>query len=86
MFLQSVHRAEWRHRDNYPGRRIGLGMPRSGPVDAFAFRMADVLVGNEPGMEGLETTNVNADWTRSVNHSRLQLKGCMNGLTSSRRF
>ncbi|KAI0706706.1 carbamoyl-phosphate synthase L chain, ATP binding domain-containing protein [Earliella scabrosa] len=38
------------------GRRIGLGMPRSGPMDAFAFRMANVLVGNGPGTEGLEMT------------------------------
>ena len=41
---------------DYLGRRIGLGMPRSGPMDAFAFRMANVLVGNDPGTEGLEMT------------------------------
>ncbi|KAL1938008.1 hypothetical protein VTO73DRAFT_12019 [Trametes versicolor] len=36
--------------------RIGLGIPRSGPMDSLAFRMANVLVGNEPGTEGLELT------------------------------
>ncbi|TFK80957.1 urea carboxylase [Polyporus arcularius HHB13444] len=41
---------------DYPGRRVGLGMPRSGPMDSFAFRVANVLVGNEPGTEGLELT------------------------------
>lgn len=41
---------------DYPGRRIGLGIPRSGPMDSLAFRMANLLVGNEPGTEGLELT------------------------------
>ncbi|KAI0641597.1 urea carboxylase [Trametes meyenii] len=41
---------------DYPGRRIGLGIPRSGPVDSYAFRIANVLVGNEPKTEGLELT------------------------------
>ncbi|KAI8976308.1 urea carboxylase [Trametes punicea] len=41
---------------DYPGRRIGLGIPRSGPMDSFAFRVANVLVGNDPGTEGLELT------------------------------
>ncbi|KAI0323769.1 urea carboxylase [Cubamyces sp. BRFM 1775] len=41
---------------DYPGRRIGLGIPRSGPMDSLAFRMANILVGNEPGTEGLELT------------------------------
>ncbi|KAI0759541.1 urea carboxylase [Trametes elegans] len=41
---------------DYPGRRIGLGIPRSGPMDSFAFRIANILVGNEPGTEGLELT------------------------------
>ncbi|KAH9850513.1 urea carboxylase [Lenzites betulinus] len=41
---------------DYPGRRIGLGIPRSGPMDSFAFRLANILVGNEPGTEGLELT------------------------------
>ncbi|KAH9896131.1 urea carboxylase [Cubamyces lactineus] len=41
---------------DYPGRKIGLGIPRSGPMDSIAFRMANVLVGNEPGTEALELT------------------------------
>ncbi|KAI0739997.1 urea carboxylase [Daedaleopsis nitida] len=41
---------------DYPGRRIGLGMPRSGPMDSFASRTANILVGNLVGTEGLETT------------------------------
>ena len=41
---------------DYPGRRVGLGMPRSGPMDSLAFRLANVLVANEPGTEGLELT------------------------------
>ncbi|PIL26818.1 hypothetical protein GSI_11079 [Ganoderma sinense ZZ0214-1] len=41
---------------DYPGRRIGLGIPRSGPMDSFAFRIANTLAGNDPGTEGLELT------------------------------
>ncbi|KAM5536440.1 hypothetical protein V8D89_009876 [Ganoderma adspersum] len=41
---------------DYPGRRIGLGIPRSGPMDFLAFRTANILVGNDPGTEGLELT------------------------------
>lgn len=39
-----------------PGRLIGLGMPRSGPMDPLALRVANILVGNAPGMEALEIT------------------------------
>lgn len=41
---------------DYPGR-IGYwnqGFPPSGPMDSWSFRMANVLVGNEPGAAGLE--------------------------------
>lgn len=41
---------------DYPGR-IGFwnqGFPPSGPMDAWSFRLANVLVGNEPGAAGLE--------------------------------
>lgn len=41
---------------DYPGR-IGYwnqGFPPSGPMDAWSFRLANVLVGNEPGAAGLE--------------------------------
>ena len=41
---------------DYPGRRIGLGIPRSGPMDSLAFRIANILVGNDTGTEGLELT------------------------------
>lgn len=41
---------------DYPGRMLGLGIPRSGPMDSLAFRLANLLVGNEPGTEALETT------------------------------
>lgn len=42
----------------YPGRRLGRGIPRSGPMDALAFRAANILVGNAPGVEALELTLV----------------------------
>ncbi|KAL0571378.1 hypothetical protein V5O48_010583 [Marasmius crinis-equi] len=39
---------------DYPGRTIGLGIPRSGAMDSLAFRIANVLVGNPQMTEGLE--------------------------------
>ncbi|OCH84481.1 urea carboxylase [Obba rivulosa] len=41
---------------DFPGRRVGLGIPRSGPMDSLAFRVANILVGNAPGTEALEIT------------------------------
>jgi biotin-dependent carboxylase-like uncharacterized protein len=41
---------------DYPGR-IGFwnqGFPPSGPMDSWSFRLANVLVGNEPGAAALE--------------------------------
>ncbi len=41
---------------DYPGR-IGFwnqGFPPSGPMDSWSFRLANVLVGNQPGAAGLE--------------------------------
>ena len=41
---------------DYPGR-VGYwnqGFPPSGPMDSWSFRMANVLVGNEPGAAALE--------------------------------
>lgn len=41
---------------DYPGR-IGFwnqGFPPSGPMDSWSFRLANVLVGNEPGTAALE--------------------------------
>ncbi|KAF4580527.1 hypothetical protein EYR38_003126 [Pleurotus pulmonarius] len=37
-----------------PGRVMGLGLPRSGPMDYMAFQTANLLVGNKPSTEGLE--------------------------------
>ena len=42
---------------DYPGRpSMGRGFPHAGPMDPLAFQIANSLVGNRPGMEGLETT------------------------------
>ena len=41
---------------DYPGR-IGFwaqGFPPSGPMDSWSFRLANLLVGNDPGEAGLE--------------------------------
>lgn len=41
---------------DYPGR-LGFwnqGFPPSGPMDSWSFRLANLLVGNEPGEAGLE--------------------------------
>lgn len=39
---------------DFPGRTIGLGIPRSGPMDELAFRIGNILVGNPQGTEGIE--------------------------------
>jgi len=41
---------------DYPGRigALNLGFPPSGPMDSWSFRLANVLVGNEPGTAALE--------------------------------
>jgi len=42
---------------DYPGRpTMGRGFPHSGPMDPLAFQVANLLVGNHPGKEGLEIT------------------------------
>jgi len=41
---------------DYPGR-VGMlrnGVPPSGPLDDWSFRLANLLVGNDPGMAALE--------------------------------
>lgn len=43
---------------DYPGRLLGRGLPRSGPMDSLAYRAANILVGNAPGTEALEITLV----------------------------
>ncbi|KAK7051710.1 urea carboxylase [Favolaschia claudopus] len=39
---------------DFPGRLIRQGIPRSGPMDSLAFRFANLLVDNRDGIEGLE--------------------------------
>lgn len=41
-----------------PGRTIGFGVPRSGPMDDLAFSVGNLLVGNPKGTEGLEVVVV----------------------------
>ena len=42
---------------DYPGRpTMGKGFPHAGPMDPLAFQIANLLVGNPPGKEGLECT------------------------------
>lgn len=42
---------------DWPGRpTMGRGFPQAGPMDPLAFRIANLLVGNPPGQEGLEIT------------------------------
>ncbi|KZT03045.1 urea carboxylase [Laetiporus sulphureus 93-53] len=41
---------------DYPGRRIGMGIPRGGPMDPLSFRVANMLVSNDLGTEALEIT------------------------------
>jgi 5-oxoprolinase (ATP-hydrolysing) subunit C len=41
---------------DYPGRigTLNQGFPASGPMDSWSFRLANILVGNEPGCAALE--------------------------------
>ena len=42
---------------DYPGRpSMGRGFPHAGPMDPVAFQVANALVGNPLGLEGLECT------------------------------
>lgn len=42
---------------DHPGRpTMGRGFPHAGPMDPLAFQVANLLVGNTPGTEGLECT------------------------------
>lgn len=42
---------------DWPGRlTVPNGVPTSGPMDSLSFRIANMLVGNAPGVEGLEIT------------------------------
>ena len=43
--------------EDWPGRpSIGRGFSHTGPMDPVAFRIANALVGNDPGTAGLEIT------------------------------
>lgn len=43
--------------EDWPGRpKVGRGFGHSGPMDPLAFRIANSLVGNDQGVEGLEIT------------------------------
>ncbi|KAI0084211.1 urea amidolyase [Irpex rosettiformis] len=54
---------------DYPGRELGMGVPRSGPMDTLAFRIANLVVGNtQEGTEGLEITLARAVEFRAVFH------------------
>lgn len=37
-----------------PGRKLGLGIPRGGPMDSLALSAGNILVGNPTTVEGLE--------------------------------
>ena len=41
---------------DYPGRigTLNQGFPASGPMDSWSFRLANILVGNQPGEAALE--------------------------------
>ena len=41
---------------DYPGRigTLNQGFPPSGPMDSWSFRLANILVQNDPGMSALE--------------------------------
>ncbi|KAK8205928.1 urea carboxylase [Phyllosticta capitalensis] len=43
---------------DYPGRKglWHIGVPQSGPIDDYSFRLANRLVGNDPSAAGLECT------------------------------
>ncbi|XWW94517.1 hypothetical protein V2A60_002460 [Cordyceps javanica] len=44
---------------DYPGRvNVGHGIPPGGPMDDLSARVANILVGNDPGAESLEITLV----------------------------
>lgn len=44
---------------DYPGRQgfWHIGLPPSGPMDNYAFRLANRIIGNEPGAAGLECSS-----------------------------
>ena len=67
---------------DYPGRigTLNLGFPPSGPMDSWSFRLANVLVGNEPGTSALEcqfmgpTLKFNSDRIISITGANMSPK------------
>ncbi len=41
---------------DYPGTQLAMGIPRSGPMDSLSLRIANTIVGNPEGTEGIEIT------------------------------
>ena len=67
---------------DYPGRigTLNLGFPPSGPMDSWSFRLANVLVENEPGAAALEcqfmgpTLKFNSDRIISITGANMSPK------------
>ena len=60
---------------DWPGRTtMGRGFPQAGPMDPLAFRIANLLVGNPPGAEGLEIT-LEGPELRFLGHAVIALCG-----------
>ncbi|KAA9000647.1 urea carboxylase [Affinibrenneria salicis] len=56
--IEVIQPGTWSSVQDYPGR-LGywdIGVPPSGPMDDFAFRLANRIVGNAPQAAGLEFT------------------------------
>ncbi|MDX5626961.1 MULTISPECIES: urea carboxylase [unclassified Brenneria] len=56
--IEVIQPGTWSSVQDYPGR-LGywdIGVPPSGPMDDFAFRLANRIVGNDAGAAGLEFT------------------------------
>ncbi len=67
---------------DYPGRigTLNLGFPPSGPMDSWSFRLANILVNNEPGTAALEcqfmgpTLKFNSDRIISITGANMSPK------------
>ena len=72
---------------DYPGRigTLNLGFPPSGPMDSWSFRLANILVENEPGAAALEcqflgpTLKFNSDRIIAITGANMSPK--INGTT-----
>ncbi|WP_111642460.1 urea carboxylase [Marinimicrobium alkaliphilum] len=60
--VEVVHPGTYTSVQDYPGRTgyWGIGVPPSGPMDDYAFRLANRIVGNHSDAAGLEFTIVGA--------------------------